>query len=293
MPPVTRSMSNTPGFNLDWFTPPVPVRFETNKISKDELLSFKPFKDWAGTLKSSLELQRTDTKHPFNKSPYSVRSVTIQSADKFGPTRVGFVKLAAEIMNEAKPKPESLPGVAFLRGGSVAMLMILRPSDSNTERWVIMTEQPRIPAGSLRFLEIPAGMIDSNQTFAGVAAKEIKEETGLVIHESELKDLTELALKGTGGQEDLQAAMYPSPGGSDEFIAIFLWEKVLDRQEIEDLRGKLTGLRTQGEKITVRILDYEQLWRVGARDAKTLAAWSLYEALKRARHPALIDSRSW
>jgi ADP-sugar diphosphatase len=40
-------------------------------------------------------------------------------------------------------------------------------------------------------------------------------------------------------------------------------------------------------------LDYEQLWRVGARDAKTLAAWSLYEALKRARHPALIDSRAW
>lgn len=292
MPPVTRSMSNTPSFNLDWFTPHVPVRFETNKISKDELLGFRPFKDWAGTLKSSLALQRTDAKHPFHEFPYSLKSVTIQSADKFTATRVGFVKLVAEITNE-KPKPESLPGIAFLRGGSVAMLMILRPSDSNTERWVIMTEQARIPAGSLRFLEIPAGMIDSNQTFAGVAAKEIKEETGLVIYESELKDLTELALKGIGGKEDLQPAMYPSPGGSDEFIAIFLWEKVLDRQEIEDLRGKLTGLRARGEQITVRILDYEQLWRVGARDAKTLAAWSLYEALKRARHPALIDNQSW
>jgi 8-oxo-dGTP pyrophosphatase MutT (NUDIX family) len=283
---------NTTTFYLDWFAPPVPVRFETNKISKEELLGFSPFKDWAETLKSSLELQRKDPNHPFHKFPYSVRSVTIQSADKFTTTRVGFVKLQAEVTNDA-PKPETLPGIVFLRGGSVAMLMILRPSDSNTERWVIMTEQPRIPAGSLRFLEIPAGMMDSSRTFAGVAAKEIYEETGLKIHQSELKELTKMALTGLGGEEDLQLAMYPSPGGSDEFIAIFLWEKVLDRQEIEDLRGKLTGLRPQGEKITVRILDYEQLWRVGARDSKTLAAWSLYEALKRARHPDLIDDRPW
>lgn len=87
--------------------------------------------------------------------------------------------------------------------------------------------------------------------------------------------------------------MYPSPGGSDEYIAIFLWEKVLDRQEIEDLRDKLTGTRSRGEKITIRLLDYEELWKVGARDAKTLAGWSLYEALRRARHSKLPDERIW
>jgi 8-oxo-dGTP pyrophosphatase MutT (NUDIX family) len=90
-------------------------------------------------------------------------------------------------------KNESLPGVAFLRGGSVAILMILRPSDSKDERWVIMTEQRRIPAGSLTFIEIPAGMIDE-ESFSGAAAKEIQEETGLVIPKHELLDLAELAL---------------------------------------------------------------------------------------------------
>lgn len=282
-------------FDLDWFSSPVPVQFDTSRITKDDLLGFPPFKKWADTLKSSLELQRTDVNHPFHKYPYTIRSIRIQSADHFTKTRVGFVKLVAKVTNDA-PEPEELPGVAFLRGGSVAMLMILRPSDSNSERWVIMTEQPRVPAGSLRFLEIPAGMIDGNGTFAGVAAKEIHEETGIKLKASELKDLTAMALSGIDGKDDdenLQAAMYPSPGGSDEFMAIFLWEKVLDRQEIENLRGKLTGLRTQGEKITVRILDYELLWRVGARDAKTLAAWSLYEALKRARHKDLIDYQPW
>ena len=89
------------------------------------------------------------------------------------------------------------------------------------------------------------------------------------------------------------ASHSPSPGGSDEFIAIFLWEKVMGRQEIEDLKDKLTGLRQRGEQIKVRLLDYEDLWKFGARDAKTLAAWSLYEALKRARHEKLLDERIW
>ncbi|KAE8450421.1 hypothetical protein EG329_006496 [Mollisiaceae sp. DMI_Dod_QoI] len=285
--------NNTPPFNLDWFTPSVPVRFQIDNISKDELLNFRPFKDWAKTLKSSLELQRTDRKHAFHRHPFSVRSITIQSADRFTATHIGFVKLMAEIKNDRERYSDSLPGIALLRGGSVSMLMILRPSDSQNERWVIMTEQPRIPAGSLQFMEIPSGMIGHSQNFEGAAATEIKETTGMVIHESDLKNLTELALTGLGGDEDLQLGMYPSPGGSDEFIMIFLWEKVLDRLEIEDFRARLTGLKAQGEMITLRIIDYEQMWRVGARDSKTLAAWSLYEALKRARHPALMDTRVW
>lgn len=58
--------------------------------------------------------------------------------------------------------------------------------------------------------------------------------------------------------------------------------KELDRQTIEDLRNKLTGERMQGEMITVRVVDYENLWIEGARDAKTLAAWALYEGLSKA-----------
>jgi ADP-sugar diphosphatase len=282
-------------FDLSGFGDPVPVKF-TKETSKDQLEEFPAFKTWVTTLKSSLDSQ-TQADHPFREAPYKLKSVTIQSVDHFGKDKVtnkpklGFVKLLADIRNA---KGEYLPGISFLRGGSVAMLMILRPSDSRNERWVIMTEQPRIPAGSLRFLEIPAGMMDNNKTFIGAAAEEIEEETGLKIPPEELIDLTKLALADAEGVvEDLKPAMYPSPGGSDEFIGIMLWEKVMDRQEIEDLKGKLTGLRTQGEKITVRILNYEKLWRVGARDAKTMAAWALYEALKRARHPDLLHTPSW
>ncbi|RDL34349.1 uncharacterized protein BP5553_07477 [Venustampulla echinocandica] len=273
-------------FDLPGFTPPVPVRL-TKDITKEQLLGFPAFKTWAKTIKSSLALQYTEAEHPFKNDPYTLWSVTVQSVDYFGGTRIGFVKMSADVRN----KEGYLPGIAFLRGGSVGMLMILRPSDYKNERWVVMTEQARIPAGSLRFMEIPAGMMDKHGTFAGAAAIEIKEETGIEVKEDDLVNLTELALAEAGVSEPLQQAMYPSPGGSDEYIAIFLWEKVLDRQEIEDLRDKLTGLRSRGERITIRLLDYEELWKVGARDAKTLAAWSLYEALRRARHNKLPNER--
>ncbi|PMD31210.1 NUDIX family hydrolase [Hyaloscypha variabilis F] len=278
-------------FNLPGFKNPVPVNIKVGNITEGELLRFRAFNDWQKTLKASLDLQQ-DPDHPFHKAPYELKSIEIQSVDWFAKNTdrafVGFVKLEADVRNE---EGKSLPGIAFLRGMSVAMLMILRPSDSKTERWVIMTEQPRIPAGSLRFLEIPAGMMDDHKTFSGAAAKEIKEETGLTVHEHDLQDLTSLALKNAENLESLQYGMYPSPGGQDESIRIFLWEKVMDRQEIVGLTGRLSGKRASSEMITIRILPYEQLWEVGARDAKTLAAWSLYEALKRSRR--LSNTKTW
>jgi ADP-sugar diphosphatase len=261
-------------FYLPNVSPTVEVKLAPN-ITKDQLLAYKPFNDWLATLQSSLALQDSEN-HPFKKEPYTLREIEIQAVDWFGP-HIGFIKFKTVVENEKK---ERLPGGVFMRGGSVAMLMILRPKDARDERWVIMTEQPRIPAGGLMFKEIPAGMIDAD-TFTGAAAKEILEETGLIIPIDELKDLTALALQSAQTSEKLQAAMYPTPGGSDEFIKIFLWEKEMEPHEIEEMKDKLTGERAKGEKITVRLCDYEDLWKEGARDAKTLAAWALYEGLRR------------
>ena len=97
----------------------------------------------------------------------------------------------------------------------------------------------------------------------------------------ELIDMTQLALSQTDSKENVQSAMYTSPGNLDEFVPLLLWEKELDRKEIDALKGKLTGLRKQDEMITLRICDYDVLWKVGARDAKTLGAWALYEGLSR------------
>jgi len=78
----------------------------------------------------------------------------------------------------------------------------------------------------------------------------------------------------------LQKAVYPSAGGSDEFIPLFLCQKRMPRKDIEELQGKLTGLRDHGEKITLKVVPLEHLWKEGLRDGKTLAAWALYKGLQ-------------
>ncbi|PYH41696.1 putative NUDIX family hydrolase [Aspergillus saccharolyticus JOP 1030-1] len=261
---------------------PLPVS-STADLSRDALLRFPAFRIWLSTLQRSLSRQQQPS-HEFSEDPYVLRRINIQAVDYFGGGRLGFVKLKAEVSNG---NGETLPGSVFLRGGSVGMLLILQPDDvppsDEEEKRVVLTIQPRIPAGSLAFTEIPAGMLDDSGSFAGGAAKEIQEETGLTIPQEELIDLTALALESSvvaDDEESLQRAMYPSAGGSDEFIPLFLCQKRMARKEIDDLQGRLTGLRQHGEKITLKVVPLKDLWKEGLRDGKTLAAWAIYKGLK-------------
>ncbi|CAI7657684.1 unnamed protein product [Penicillium bialowiezense] len=250
-----------------------------------DLYSFPPFKNWLSTLQNSLARQKSPS-HEFHKDPYVLRHLEIQAADRFEGARLGFVKLKATVSNG---RGETLPGSVFLRGGSVGMLLVLQPDDianpTDNDKRAILTIQPRIPAGSLAFPEIPAGMLDDSGTFAGAAAKEIQEETGLLVKQDDLIDMTALASQASQSSRDtsgesLQKAMYPSAGGSDEFIPLFLYQKTMPRKDIEALQGKLTGLRDEGEKITLKLVPLADLWKEGVRDGKTLAAWGLYQGLK-------------
>ncbi|KFA62265.1 hypothetical protein S40285_06494 [Stachybotrys chlorohalonatus IBT 40285] len=263
-------------FSLD----DVPVTVP-HDLSQDELHSFKPFTTWIETLKRSLRLQE-NTSHPFHADPYALRSITVQSIDRFGGGRLGFVKLSA---NVATSSGETLPASALLRGPSVAMLVMLIPDDApgDDERHVVLTVQPRIPAGSLGFVELPAGMVDDAGDFRGVAAKEIEEELGIRIREDELTCLSELAAPAEESAEGLATAMFPSAGGCDEHITIYSHERRIPRAQLKDWSGRLTGLRSHGEKITLKVVPMRDLWREGARDAKCLAAVALWEGLRRER----------
>ncbi|KAI3321664.1 hypothetical protein HD806DRAFT_524112 [Xylariaceae sp. AK1471] len=265
-------------------------------LSEKQLLSFSPFNNWLKTLTNSLSLQHSNPKHPFHTDPYALRSITVQSYDLFGPNSVGFLKLRAEVTNSAG---ESLPGAVFLRGPSVGMLVMLIPDDASSqaeeeeERYVLLTVQPRIPAGSLAFVELPAGMVDDDSTnesgegkFAGTAAREIYEELGIEIPASELVCLSDLVANNDetsreGEEEGLVSAMYPSAGGCDEFIPLYMHERRVPRDSLREWTGKLTGLREDGEKITLKLVPMRDLWREGRRDAKALAALALWEGLRR------------
>ncbi|RSL57524.1 hypothetical protein CEP51_014229 [Fusarium floridanum] len=247
-------------------------------LSQEQLNSFRPFNNWIDTLTNSLRLQ-SDASHPFHKDPYALRSITIQSYDLFGP-RLGFVKLTATVSNGAG---ETLPAAALLRGPSVAMLFMLVPDDvspESDERYVVLTVQPRVPAGSLGFVELPAGMVDDMGSFKGAAALEIQEELGVTIHEDELTSLSDLAIPNSDNAEGLANAMFPSAGGCDEHITIFSHERRIPREQLKEWSGRLTGLRSHGEKITLKVVPMKDAWREGARDAKCLAALALWQGLR-------------
>ena len=269
-------------FNLPHCDPPCPVHLPLD-LTQDQLLSYPAFKTWSNTLLHSLSLQ-SRSNHEFHKAPFKLRSINIQSVDWFGSgekKRLGFLKLQAEIKND---NSEWLPGAVFMRGGAVAMLLILQPDDvpANEERdkHVLMTIQPQIAAGSLSFAELPAGMLDDSATFSGGTAKEIEEETGLKVNAEELLDMSALALSKDQSEEQLPKGMYSTPGGCDEFIPLFLYQKRILRSELQEFQGKLTGLRDEGEKITLKVVRLADLWKEGARDGKTSAALALYHGLK-------------
>lgn len=142
---------------------------------------------------------------------------------------------------------------------------------------------------------------------AGVAAKELEEETGIVIRDSDLVDLSELAYAGmplskpmtttttmtattsttaavttttttTTGAQATVRGVYPTAGGSDEFIRLFLFRTAITREQLDALLAKEHG-EGGHERIVLRVVPFGDLWRSCA-DMKTLSALCLYDRLR-------------
>lgn len=198
----------------------------------------------------------------------SLNKVLIQGVDYFG-TRVGFLKFKADVIDKETGK--MVPGIVFSRGPAVAILILL---ESEGETYAVLTEQVRVPAG--RFvLELPAGMLDDDEgDFVGTAVREVQEETGIHLNKEDMIELTAFLDPSTGGK------IFPSPGGCDEEISVFLYRGKVGKEVIEQLQGRKTGLQEHGEIIRVRVIPYAQLWRLSA-DAQVFMAIALYEMAKR------------
>ncbi len=215
-------------------------------IALDTAVQSKQFQNW---------LAQVDT----NK--FQIRSVHFQSVDMFGPTKVGFIKFKADVVDKAG---KFIPGIVFMRGGSVGILAVL---NCQGKKYSVMTVQPRVPTGRFDFLEIPAGMLDGSGNFAGVAAKELEEELGIKIAEKDLTDLSGLAGCNQG--------VYLSPGASDETLRFFSFTRDVTEEEMASMNGRCTGLISEGEQVTLKIVHLDDLLTVAA--AKTIVAYALYQ----------------
>lgn len=104
--------------------------------SKEPAYGFPALRDWLSKLLQSLRLQQ-NAAHPHHKHPYNISEIHIQAVDWFWRNRtghedkLGFLKLQSTIRTdpylhdgEDKERADWVPGAVFLRGGSVAMLVI-------------------------------------------------------------------------------------------------------------------------------------------------------------------------
>ncbi|KAJ2439063.1 hypothetical protein GGF42_008086 [Coemansia sp. RSA 2424] len=213
-------------------------------------------------------------------SDISIKTLSIQSVDGFKNGKIGFIKFSTDA--HCTSSGRRIPGIVFLRGGSAAVLVILRtaeqatgsskalPSHVDTD-YVVMVEQPRVAVPRLALQELPAGMLDDNDdsgaaaAVAGVstAVREVLEETGIRINAGDLIRLT------ADGR-----ALYPSPGACDESVELYACEKRVSGEELAALRGRLGGLAD--EHITVRLVRVCDVWR-HTTDMKALAALYLWD----------------
>lgn len=206
-------------------------------------------KNWTNSLDPSLDLKK----------------VEVQSVDKFGNGRVGFVKISTHTERNGI----KIPGICMLRGGAVGMLLEITDEQTG-EKYSVLTSQPRVPTGKI-LLEIPAGMIDGSGNLKGVAIKELEEECDLVTKESDLIDLTQKAYG------DSFPGVYTSPGLLDEFLRLFLWRTTMPHEKILALNEKLGG-EDAHEQIVLKIVKYSDVWKYTA-DTKSLTALHLAQVL--------------
>ena len=216
---------------------------------------------------------------------FTVRGIVIQSIDLFS-NRIGFMKIKADILG---PDGRRVPGIAFLRGGSVIILVVLTIEDSPEEKYVVLIKQPRSPSGTLEQIELAAGMLDGSDNIAGKAIQEMGEELDIWPKQKELIDLTEIAY-GQGGSKKVlgynggitpllkSRGVFASPGGSDEFYRIMLYQKIITRDKLASYSDHKTGAAEENESITTMVVPLDMVWK-WSPIAGTLSALYLYDKI--------------
>lgn len=151
-----------------------------------------------------------------------------------------FAVIDAEVRD---PEGRPLPHYALLRGHAAVVVTVVVDQGTG-ERRFLMVRQRRIGHGG-DSLEFPAGMLDDKvDDAAGVAARELEEETGLTVEPSALVPLSD-------------GPLYSSPGLDDEAIHFFAAEVALPSGRFRSLEGGTGGNPEEGEHIRLGLWTYE------------------------------------
>lgn len=165
-----------------------------------------------------------------------------------------------------------------MTNGTVALLIVLHPRNlNNVSKHVIVLEKstPGSTTPIQTLPEIPAA--GATTSLSGKAAKEFEAQIGIILHETNLIDLTALAHSTPPVAEKLKKVK-----GSENVAPVILWERKEDQLELEKLKAQLTGLQ-EGKQapMALKICDFEVLRENKGHDPAFLAALTMYEGLKK------------
>ena len=191
---------------------------------------------------------------------FTIKSISIQSADFVKRTKTVlllFLKIKVEAFDSLGNR---IPPVVFLRGGSVACLVVLKKQE---QKRTLMVEQARLAVGE-SLLEIPAGMMDLDSNPREVMTKELWEECGIKTQPTDLLSLT---------PNDIP--MHTSVGLSDENMNLYALEIEVD--DFAQWDNNIRGAVAEGEYLTTKVLQLDEIIS-RTSDSKSILAWSLYQS---------------
>jgi ADP-sugar diphosphatase len=154
----------------------------------------------------------------------------------------GDVLFSTLMLDADTPEGDKIPPICFLKGEVVCVLICLIDKETS-EKYLILVKQRRIAEGGFTW-EHPAGMVDGKFTPQEIAVQEVREETGIIISEEQLIDLS----KGK--------RLFPSTGTSDECMYFFACDITLDKTEILAFENKETGAEYEFERITTHVFPF-------------------------------------
>jgi ADP-sugar diphosphatase len=203
------------------------------------------------------------------KNNIIIKNINIDAVTMFG-ANVGFLYLTADAYNQFGDK---LPGTAFIRGGAVCCLLMIKNTDTN-ELSMVLVEEIKVPVGSA-ILQTPAGMQDSSNNIKGKIIDEIREETGITIsnkmvHFTDIDTIQYDTLIHFDG-------FYPSQGGCDEYISVFTYVTEMSSSQLSEINGRLLGNADEHEMIKVHIQPLKWSNIDETNDSKLIIAASKFD----------------
>jgi hypothetical protein len=152
---------------------------------------------------------------------------------------------------DAKIHGKFVPGILFMRGGAIAILVAIHVGEEK-RGYTLLVQQDQVPNSLSAISEIPSGSLASDGKLEGAVFKDIREKLGLAVTKNDLVDVTEATYK-EGTVNYLRfcngiTSMFPSCG-SEKFDSVFVLQQRISKESFEKLKASVDDQKLGAVKL--------------------------------------------